>query len=192
MLSASVFALLAVPFVIQALALSFDEFVCHRRRGLPRWECIGHPLDTASVFLPVAVVIFRPLDLLSFIVFCLAALFSCLFVTKDEWVHARECNAVEHWLHSVLFVCHPLVFVSTGVLWSWRDVPHVFGLDPQWNSVAQNAIFMQFSVLILFCLYQIIYWNIVRRPISGSASKWTLQETKSESVGPQSFASEIE
>ena len=36
-------------FGTQAALMMVDELHFHRRRGLPRWERIGHPLDTATV-----------------------------------------------------------------------------------------------------------------------------------------------
>ncbi len=42
---------LLLPAVLQMLAMAFDELVFHRRRGLPRWERLGHPLDTATAAL---------------------------------------------------------------------------------------------------------------------------------------------
>ncbi len=43
--------LLLLPVLMQGLAMFVDEFVFHRRRGLPRWERLGHPLDTLMVAL---------------------------------------------------------------------------------------------------------------------------------------------
>ena len=40
---------LSVPLALQALAMLVDELHFHRQRGLPRWERLGHPLDTLSV-----------------------------------------------------------------------------------------------------------------------------------------------
>ena len=39
-----------LPFALQGLAMGVDEFGFHRQRTLPRWEWLGHALDT-SVFL---------------------------------------------------------------------------------------------------------------------------------------------
>ena len=38
--------LLYLPFAVQGLAILVDEFWFHHRRGLPRWERLGHPIDT--------------------------------------------------------------------------------------------------------------------------------------------------
>lgn len=183
--------LAAVPIALQGLALAVDEFVFHLRRGLPRWECIGHPLDTLTVLSVCGIAHFLPFNQNHFIVFLVASLLSCLFVTKDEWVHARLCDAREQWLHSVLFVCHPMVFVSIAFLWVWRDSPHIFTLNGLRVPLVATALWLQFLVLSLFLAYQIIYWNVVRRPVSASDAKLMPQARKSESADPQPFASEI-
>ncbi len=183
-----ILALAALPVLVQAAALAFDEFVFHHRRGLPRWECLGHPLDTFSVLVPTCVAAFAHLDQRSFIVFVGTALFSCFFVTKDEWVHARLCDAREQWLHAVLFICHPLVFVSLGILWMWRDAPQIFGLNAQYIPITMMALYFQAVLLAVFLVYQVIYWNIVRRPAFGSGEISMPRVTKSVSVDPQSFA----
>ena len=40
---------LLLPFGLQMFCMAFDELYFHRRRGLPQWERIGHPLDTLTV-----------------------------------------------------------------------------------------------------------------------------------------------
>src|SRR5262245_62756094 len=39
---------LLIPFILQTFCMAVDEFYFHRRRGLPRWERLGHPLDTLA------------------------------------------------------------------------------------------------------------------------------------------------
>jgi hypothetical protein len=46
-----------IPFVLQMLRMIGDEFYFHRRRTLPRWEWLGHPLDTLSVLLCWSVIL---------------------------------------------------------------------------------------------------------------------------------------
>src|SRR5262245_66006812 len=36
-------------FPLQMIFIAVDEIHFHRRRGLPRWERLGHPLDTLTV-----------------------------------------------------------------------------------------------------------------------------------------------
>lgn len=139
--------LLLLPLLLQGLAMLVDEFVFHRKRGLPRWERLGHPLDSLTVascygFL-VMVPASHPHALGVYVGLCA---FSCLFITKDEIVHSKLCAPPEAWLHAVLFVLHPIVFLTLGMVWrSGTDV---------W--VLKAALF---STLGLFA-YQLLYWNL--------------------------------
>ncbi len=139
-------AWLFAPAALQALAMLVDEGWFHRRRGLPRWERVGHPIDTASVALCYGWLLWRrPHEPGALPVYVALAAFSCLLVTKDEFVHARHCGAGEQWLHALLFVLHPIVFLAFGALW-WG------GLDPL-------AITAQFALTLAFMAYQIAYWS---------------------------------
>ncbi len=40
---------LFIPFALQTCCMAVDEVHFHRQRGLPRWERLGHPLDTLTV-----------------------------------------------------------------------------------------------------------------------------------------------
>ncbi len=149
-------ALLALPLALQAVAMFFDEVHFHRRRGLSRWERVGHPLDTLTVLACFAVAIAAPCTTRSLVVYIALASFSCLFVTKDEPVHARDCSPGEHWLHAVLFVLHPVALAAVAVLWM-RGL-HKFVL-------AQAALTFAFGA------YQLLYWNVSWRP------SWTRRTT---------------
>ena len=147
-----ILSLLYLALGIQTVIMVIDEFYHHRRRGLPQWEKWGHPLDTLSV-------------LSVFISFILAKpplpgentpnwlvglmIFSCLFITKDEWVHHRHSTAAEQWLHSILFMIHPLVFICAW--WVWKEE------GAQWIHRAQAV------ALGGFAFYQLVYWNFFRR-----------------------------
>jgi hypothetical protein len=144
-----VIALLALPLGLQALAMVFDELHFHRRRGLPRWERIGHPLDTSTVLACLAVAALAPPTTGWLVVYGVLAAFSCLFVTKDEAVHTRLCEAGEHWVHAVLFVLHPMVLASIATLW-------VHGL--------RTLVVAQSAVTLAFGTYQTVYWNFSWRP----------------------------
>ena len=138
-------AVLALPFAMQAATMAADEFVCHRKRGLPLWERIGHPIDSlTSVAAYAWLVATRPTKghLEHYAV--LAAI-SCFFVTKDEAVHATRCTATEHWLHAVLFILHPVVFVATGYLW--------------WTGQLPALVLTQLSLGAAFAVYQLLYWS---------------------------------
>jgi 2-polyprenyl-6-hydroxyphenyl methylase / 3-demethylubiquinone-9 3-methyltransferase len=133
----------------QGLALLADE-VCHRRRGLPRWERIGHPIDTASVAACLVwLLAMPPGDTAAVPGYVALAALSCLLVTKDEAVHARECTAREHWLHAVLFVLHPIVLGAAALAW-WH------------GHTALVAV--QLAITLGVLGYQAVYWNAIAAP----------------------------
>jgi len=140
----------AIPWLLQGAVMTIDEFYYHRRRGLPRWERIGHPLDTLTV---LACLLWTQVQAPSsggLGVYFILAVFSCLFVTKDEFVHAEHCDPGEQWLHSLLFVLHPIGLASAG--WAW----HV--------GASQSFFRGQTYLLVAFMAYQIIYWSYVWKP----------------------------
>ena len=136
--------LATIPLGLQGLATVVDEFHCHRRRGLPQWERIGHPLDTLTVLGCYTVALALPLTAASLRTYVVLAAFSCLFVTKDEIVHAKHCKPFEHWVHALLFVLHPIVLASMGFFWLWE---------------ARTAMLVQGALTLAFGLYQTLYWN---------------------------------
>jgi len=144
-----VIALLTLPLALQALAMLFDEVHFHRRRGLRRWERIGHPLDTLTVLACVALASAAPPTKGWVGVYVGLAAFSCLFITKDEAVHAKECSPGEHWLHAVLFVLHPVVLAALALCWM-RSLRAIV--------VAQGALTLAFGA------HQLVCWNLTWRP----------------------------
>jgi hypothetical protein len=153
-----------VPIVFQNAAMFFDEFHYHRRRGLPRWERIGHPLDTLTVLACFAWIFAcgpTPAAILGYVAL---SLFSCVFVLKDERVHFEHCSLGEQWLHSALFVFHPLTLLAFGLMWapsrgmslgvSWLEG----GID------ARHALVGQAAATAVIFVYQVVYWNVVRPP----------------------------
>lgn len=140
-------ALLLLPFVVQAAAIVVDEGAFHRRRGLPRWERIGHPLDTLTMTACYAWLLLARPSTTSGLGFVALAAFSCLFVTKDELVHARRCSPAEHWTHAVLFVIHPVVLAVAAFAW-WTHDP-----------AARALLGFQLAATAAFAAYQTLYWN---------------------------------
>jgi hypothetical protein len=130
--------------------LVFDEAI-HRRRGLGTWERWGHPLDTMSFAAAVMVTLTGPWMSWRRDLFIALAAGSCLFITKDEPVHARDCGPGEHWVHAMLFVLHPVLL--GGIAWFWRR-----GEGVLWRASYLGAN-------LGFALYQVFYWNFwkVRR-----------------------------
>jgi hypothetical protein len=99
--------LLLLPLIVQAIAIFVDEFYFHFAPGQPRWERIGHPLDTFTVLAPVLWLMVSAPSERNLIIYTLAAVFSCPFVIKDELVHADRCVPAERVNHAALFITHP-------------------------------------------------------------------------------------
>lgn len=137
-----------VLFGSHALLMSIDE-AFHRRRGLKTWERWGHPLDTLTVLIVILFALTSDFNQTNLWIYAGLGIFSTLFVTKDEWIHQQHCNGTEHWLHSLLFILHPLIFILVYKFWSEDSFP---------------AWFVMIPFLILgFGLYQLLYWNFLRR-----------------------------
>lgn len=157
--------LLAIlPFALQALCMLLDEGVFHVRRGLPKWERIGHPIDTASVLLCMGFVLFVPFSFSALVIYIFLAVFSSLLVTKDEFVHKEHCPAMEQWLHALLFTLHPITLTCAGFIW-----PIVQGVEVTWwvsswldhPTALTQFLKIQFATMTLFFIYQILFWNIL-------------------------------
>lgn len=156
--------LILLPFLLQMIVIGVDEFYFHLKRGLPKWERLGHPLDTLTVLACFLFVLCVPYSPLSLKIYIGLALFSCIFVTKDEFVHKEHCPASEQWLHALLFINHPLVLTSAGLI--WRVLQHTE--TPLWlQSLLPFAgslrlmLLMQVIFTGAFFIYQTIYWNFL-------------------------------
>ena len=149
--------LLLVPLALQALAMTVDELHFHRRRGLGAWERLGHPLDTLTFLACIVFLVLVPPTTRAVMGYVGLAAFSCVFITKDEPVHAARCSAAEHWLHAVLFVLHPICLASLGVLWPGL---HSGKELIEGSSLVARAIPGQLLVTAAFCLFQTLYWNL--------------------------------
>jgi len=155
---------LIMPFVLQMLCMIADEVYFHYRRPLPRWERWGHPLDTLTVLLCWSVIFFVEPGPISVAVYAALSVLSCLCVTKDEWVHAQRCSAGEHWLHALLFILHPLILVSAGLLWQAMHTRAASPLALGWLQYTgwERPFFIANAALtLLFGLYQLLYWNVL-------------------------------
>ena len=136
-----------IPFILQMPIIIFDEWVFHVKRGLPKWERIGHPLDTLSVIIALSLPAFFSYSPPLLKVYIALSVFSCLMVTKDEWVHKHHCPAAEHWVHALLFLNHPILLTAGGFLW--------------FSGLSWAALFLkiQLGFAFIFMTYQVIYWN---------------------------------
>lgn len=130
--------------------MGLDEWLCHRRRQLRRWERLGHPIDTLSfVLCLVSLLTMFPTQGHRF-VYGVLCLISCLCVTKDEWEHRELCSGFENWLHALLFMIHPILLIWAGWLW-WQQAEHFVFV------VGSAAVFSAG-----FGIYQMVYWNWIR------------------------------
>ena len=148
------FTLLFIPLLLQGLAIGVDEFYFHKKRGLGKWERIGHPVDTFFMLACIGVtLLFKFSD--GIVLYSVLSVFSCLIITKDEWIHTKECPPAEMWLHAVLFVLHPISLCVIGYIW--------------YSSLLYTSLFwflssLFFGVFVLF-VYQIGYWNVYKQRI---------------------------
>ncbi len=153
-----------IPFALQALAIGLDEVLFHRRRGLPRWERIGHPIDTFTVLLCMGYVLFVPYSKEAILPYALLAIFSSLMVTKDEFVHKEHCPASEQWLHAVLFILHPITLLSAALIWPSAQGVETAAWLSSWLEVREflhSFLNLQFIAMSLFMAYQVVYWNFI-------------------------------
>ncbi len=153
-----------IPFALQAICMIFDEGYFHIRRGLPKWERIGHPIDTFSVIVCIAYVVFVPFSKRALYFYIFLASFSSILVTKDEFVHKHHCPASENWLHALLFTLHPITLAFAGFIWPVvQEVPVASWIVHLLDNPIALARFLygQLIVMILFFLYQILFWNVL-------------------------------
>lgn len=134
-----------IASTIQGLVVLIDEFFFHHRRGLPRWERLGHPLDSSTVILCLTFLYFTQPSPTNVIIYYALAIASCLCVTKDEWVHWKYCGPEEMWLHAVLFILHPIVLYTAM---------------SQWQEQSSEILLVGGFILTLF-VYQVVYWNFL-------------------------------
>jgi len=148
-----------LPFALQGLAMLVDEFGCHRRRPVPRWEWLGHALDTLVFLACAAVPALLPPTPAHLRLFAGLALASCLVIGKDEWVHQRFCPAGEHWLHAVLFSLHPLVLVAMACLWTGSAPAGL--ATPPW---ARDLLRLEAVLAAGFLVLQLVHGRFLPRP----------------------------
>ena len=147
----SYLTLFYLAIAAQGFVILFDEFHYHFKRDLPRWERIGHPLDTFSVILPFSAMSFLPYPGHTPALLISLMVLSCIFISKDEGVHAERSPQGEHLLHAFLFMLHPLVFIAAWLV--WRE---------QGPTTAHK---LQLSMLSSFFIYQVVYWNFLKKPM---------------------------
>ena len=108
----------ALLAALQGVLMLVDEGVFHRERGLGAWESWGHVADSAFFALALAPAALAEPSRAALALYAVLGLASTLLVTKDEWIHARECGGAEQWLHALLFALHPCVLIAVGLSWT--------------------------------------------------------------------------
>lgn len=154
----------AILFSIQAIAMLFDEGYFHIRRGLPKWERVGHPVDTFSYLICMSIVLFTDCTPFTMTLYILFSIISCLLITKDEFVHKDLCPAEESWLHALLFILHPIALIVTGLIWPVIQHIEMPSLIMYWLNDPEKLnqfIIFQYSFIWIFFFYQIIFWNML-------------------------------
>ena len=154
--------LIYAPFVLQALAMMVDEFYFHQKRTLPKWERIGHPLDTLTVLACLFWLLLVVPTATTVGVYVGLSIFSSVFILKDEPIHRRVCESIEHGLHVLLFTLHPLVLISAGLLWPalHADTASAFPLV-RFAGWERPFFLANLTVIVLFLVYQTVYWNFL-------------------------------
>lgn len=149
--------MLYLPFVLQGLVMVVDEFILHEKRRLQTWERYGHPLDSLSVLLAFLFLMNFPWSPVNQNIYVGICVVSCLFITKDEFVHYEQSSAFEHWLHALLFLLHPVTFWCAGLI--WKENP------------SDNFLRLQTFVIFFFMVYQIIRWSSVWQKLITRSTK---------------------
>jgi hypothetical protein len=161
-------SLILAPFFFQGGLMFFDEFYYHRIRGLPLWEVWGHPLDTLTVLSCYLFIFNNPLNSNNVRIYIGLVTVSCLFVSKDEFVHSELCSPGEQWLHALLFIIHPITLGLLGFLWPYLQADNLAEaslaktilLSQEQIQPVQMMVKGQFALIIGFLIFQITYWGI--------------------------------
>ena len=136
---------------VHGIFMSFDEFFFHRRRTLRKWERWGHPVDTGFFAVCVAWLWLAPATEQTLYVYVILSVVSSMVIVKDEREHLLLCEPMEQFLHALLFVLHPVILGTLGVL--------------KWLSPNDSQLILPSFLLMVigFGFYQVIYWNWWRR-----------------------------
>ncbi len=157
---------LFIPFLLQGICMGFDEIYFHYKRGLPKWERIGHPLDTFSVMLCFYFSLFASFTPFTLKIFIILSIVSCIMVTKDEFVHKHFCPAAENWLHALLFTLHPMILFEIGLFWAKIHQADLFPWILNWmptNTTLKFFLVSQTILITFFFFYQVIFWNFIQK-----------------------------
>lgn len=136
-------------WILHGLLMFVDEFHYHHRRGLERWESAGHPVDT--LFFLACFVYALTVNPSHIAGFAVLAILSALIITKDEFVHAEQCPGGEQLLHALLFIIHPVALYMLYLAWT-QDL--------------MLLVRIQTAIILLFGIYQVVYWDFLRGKVN--------------------------
>lgn len=157
--------IVAIFLAFHAIIMIFDEFFFHRKRILPKWERIGHPIDTSFVLFCFFIIIFLPMTKINIILYFCLSVFSCFIIVKDESIHLKYCSKYEQYLHALLFILHPILLIILFISWSSFTKPYMLYLEYFQSLLIKKLIYFQFVSATLFLLYQIFFWNFFFKDI---------------------------
>ncbi len=157
--------IIIIFFIFHAILMVFDEFFFHRKRILPKWERIGHPIDTSCILFCFFIIIFLPMTKINIILYSFLSVFSCFLVIKDETVHLKYCSHYEQYLHAMLFILHPILLIILFISWSSFSQPYIGYLGYFHSSLLKKIIYFQFISATLFLFYQVLFWNFLFKDV---------------------------
>ncbi|APJ02553.1 hypothetical protein AXG55_00830 [Silvanigrella aquatica] len=156
------FEIISLSFVsFHAFLMIIDEFIFHRKRVLPKWERVGHPIDSLFFLICFFIVLFFPMNMNSILFFTLFACISCFIIIKDEGVHLKYCSKYEQYIHALLFVLHPIILIILFLSWSSFSVSYFPIFEVFKSFFLKLLIYFQFFSATIFLFYQIVFWNFI-------------------------------
>ncbi len=159
-------------FSLQAFLMLFDEFYFHRNRHVPRFERIGHPLDTLSVLLCFCVIAFLQFNLKSILIYLFLSIVSCLLIIKDEGIHKKYAPITEQHLHALLFILHPVILFTLFLCWPSVQ-SSTYSIFSTQSDILKQIFYIQFCMTFGFLIYQVVYWNFLKEGIDIEQSEVT-------------------
>ena len=157
-------AFLLAPFLLFSAVLSVDEMYYHRKRGLPKWERVGHPIDalaSAFAWAWIALNDYNPNDPTNLYVYIGLVAFACFLSTKDEWIHSELCPPGEQWMHSMMFMLNPTHFFVGGFIWVCAPAALSTPVGP-WQESAQMLYLLIpiYAISNFFvAISNFVYWH---------------------------------
>ncbi len=153
--------IIVIIIFLHGICMLFDEFYFHQKRKLPKWERIGHPIDTLFFIFCYCIILFLPITSATILLYFIFSILSCLIITKDEFIHLKNCSTQEQYLHAILFILHPIILFI--LFFNWPNFAKSELLIFQQINLLQlkYLVTIQFIFSVIFLFYQIIYWNII-------------------------------